>query len=70
MINPADNKIAPAAWRKSSYSGGGNNCVEVAHLPGAAAVRDSKNPEGGQLLFSADAWEAFLSGIKHGENAL
>ena len=69
MINPAENKIAPAAWRKSSYSGGGNNCVEVAHLPGAAAVRDSKDPEGGHLVFSAEAWETFLTGIKRGEHA-
>ncbi len=69
MINPAENKIAPAAWRKSSYSGGGNNCVEVAHLPGAAAVRDSKNPAGGHLVFGAEAWEAFLSAVKRGEHA-
>ena len=30
-------------WRKSSFSGGDGQCVEVAH---AGAVRDSKNPAG------------------------
>jgi hypothetical protein len=58
----------PGAWRKSSYSGGGNNCVEVAQVDGtsAVAVRDSKNPDGGRLIFGAGAWEAFITGIKRG----
>ncbi|MFE7786600.1 DUF397 domain-containing protein [Streptomyces nigrescens] len=33
------------AWRKSSYSSGGGNCVEVmAFDAGTVAVRDSKDP--------------------------
>jgi len=57
------------AWRKSSYSGGGNNCVEVATADDAAAiaVRDSKNPGGGHLTFGAEAWTAFVSDIKRGQ---
>jgi hypothetical protein len=57
-----------AEWRKSSYSGGGNNCVEVAPARGTAAiaVRDSKNPGGGHLTFGAAAWTEFVSGIKRG----
>ena len=55
-----------AHWRKSSYSGGGNNCVEVAQTATACAVRDSKNPDDGHLIFGADAWEAFLTDIKRG----
>ena len=32
-------------WRKSSYSGNsGGNCTEVATVPGAVLVRDSKDP--------------------------
>jgi hypothetical protein len=57
---------APARWRKSSYSGGGNNCVEVAQAGGISAVRDSKNPDGGHLTFGAEAWEAFITDIKRG----
>jgi hypothetical protein len=41
-----------ATWRKSSFSGGQDEaCVEVAHLPGAFAVRDSKNLGGPILTF-------------------
>ncbi|MDH6108841.1 hypothetical protein P3T36_002972 [Kitasatospora sp. MAP12-15] len=56
------------AWRKSTYSGGGGECVEVADgMPGVMPVRDSKDPEGGFLTFSADAWQAFVSGVQAGD---
>ncbi|KAA2258041.1 DUF397 domain-containing protein [Solihabitans fulvus] len=52
-------------WRKSSRSGqGANNCVEVAHLPGVVAVRDSKNPSGPILRFDEAALIHFLRGVK------
>jgi len=54
-----------AAWRKSSYSGGSSSdsCLEVNEtaLPHHIPVRDSKNPTGPALLFSAPAWSAFLA---------
>jgi hypothetical protein len=54
-----------AMWRKSSYSGsGGGECTEVATVPGAVLVRDSKNPDGPRLAFGREAWEAFASAIK------
>ncbi|MFE7540097.1 DUF397 domain-containing protein [Streptomyces platensis] len=58
--------LAAIAWRKSSYSDGGdNNCVEVSDgFPGAVPVRDSKNPTGGVLLFPAAAWSAFIATVK------
>ncbi len=56
-----------AAWRKSSYSGGSGNCVEVAALGGGVAVRDSKDPGGPSLVLAPGAWRAFLAGIKAGE---
>lgn len=60
--------LASAAWRKSSFSGGYQNCVEVAgNLPGVVAVRDSKDPEGPKLLFGPDAWRAFAAGVRAGE---
>lgn len=54
--------ISDVAWRKSSRSGGGNNgnCVEVAFVGPAVAVRDSKNPSSELLTFPAPAWTAFL----------
>ncbi|MFC5905637.1 DUF397 domain-containing protein [Streptacidiphilus monticola] len=59
---------AALAWRKSSYSGANGNCVEVA-VPGpeAIAVRDSKDPQGPALSFSADAWAAFVAAVNAGE---
>ncbi|MYV55590.1 DUF397 domain-containing protein [Streptomyces sp. SID3212] len=54
-------------WIKSSYSGGNNNCVEVAHrFRDAVPVRDSKRPSGPALAVAAPAWTAFLSGLKTG----
>ncbi|WP_325050733.1 DUF397 domain-containing protein [Actinomadura spongiicola] len=54
-------------WRKSSYSGStGGDCVEVASLGDANAVRDSKNPEGSVLTLDRDAWSAMISQIKQG----
>ena len=50
---------------KSSYSGsGGGNCTEVATVPGAVLVRDSKNPDGSRLAFSPQAWEVFADRVK------
>jgi hypothetical protein len=42
-----------AAWRKSSYSQGATQCIEVADLGARLAVRDSKNPGGPVLLLTA-----------------
>ncbi|CAM00867.1 DUF397 domain-containing protein [Saccharopolyspora erythraea] len=54
--------LADAHWRKSSRTGvGGNgNCVEVAFVGAAVAVRDSKDPDGAALAFTHEAWAAFL----------
>jgi Domain of unknown function (DUF397) len=42
--------------------------VEVASLPGDwVGVRDSKDPDGAVLRFSAGEWDAFLGGARNGE---
>lgn len=57
-----------AVWRKSSYSAGENNCVEIADLPGGGrAVRDSKHPKREPLRFTAGEWAAFRRGVIAGE---
>ena len=46
--------LSGAIWRKSSRSNNGGNCVEVArNLTGIVAVRDSKDPVGPALIFTA-----------------
>ncbi len=54
-------------WKKSSYSGSMNNCLEVADLSGGAAVRDSKDPTGAVLTFTTAAWSAFTTSVRAGE---
>ncbi|WP_053851987.1 DUF397 domain-containing protein [Streptomyces sp. NRRL B-24085] len=57
---------APAQWKKSSFSGGGegNDCVEIAELRSHIAVRDSKAPTRATLTFPADTFTAFLEALK------
>ena len=57
-------------WAKSSFSGQQDisDCVEVASLAdGGRAVRDSKNPRGDVLRFTAGEWAAFVKGVHAGE---
>jgi Domain of unknown function (DUF397) len=55
-------------WRKSTFSGNGGDCVEVAsNLPGIVAVRDSKDRSGPVLTFTPAEWEAFTAGVRDGE---
>ncbi|WP_280415335.1 DUF397 domain-containing protein [Nocardia carnea] len=62
-MNSAD--LPGARWFKSSRSSGTKECVEAAHLDkGFVGVRDSKNPAGPALVFSADEWDAFLAFAK------
>ncbi|MFJ2607458.1 DUF397 domain-containing protein [Streptomyces sp. NPDC087425] len=59
------------SWFKSSYSGNGGSCVEVAvnlvAPQGIVPVRDSKNPTGPVLGIQADAFTSFVTGVKSGE---
>ncbi|MBO1417913.1 DUF397 domain-containing protein [Streptomyces sp. FH025] len=61
-------EIAVRGWYKSSYSAQANDCVETGRLESSGmAVRDSKDPGGPALQFTADAWAAFVGSVKAGE---
>lgn len=51
-------------FRKSSYSNGQAECVEVADTDGARFVRDSKDTSGPLLGFSDTTWGAFIKDVK------
>ncbi|WP_242884435.1 DUF397 domain-containing protein [Actinomadura litoris] len=58
-------------WRKSSHSDHqGGDCVEVADLASMIGVRDSKDPDGPKLTFSAADWSAFTTSVKTGVHDL
>ncbi len=51
-------------WRKSSRSGGQGNCVEFRELDGSCQLRDSKDPNGGEVTVSPAAFKAFIDAVK------
>ncbi|MEV0322182.1 DUF397 domain-containing protein [Streptomyces sp. NPDC050658] len=54
---------AGRSWRRSSHSGHDGDCVEVAFVREAVIVRDSQNPSGPRVVFSAERWRAFLNAV-------
>lgn len=58
-------QVPATEWRKSRFSNPSGNCVEVARLPQqCVAVRDSRDPSGPALVFTASAWAAFLRAVR------
>jgi len=55
------------SWRKSTRSQGGANCVEFATARDLVGLRDSKDPDGPVLTFTAEAWRLFVIGVRNGE---
>ena len=67
MDHGDDPAVSRVQWRKASYSSSnGGNCVEVALVGDAVAVRDSKNPDGPKLAFAPEDWKAFTAGLRAG----
>jgi hypothetical protein len=58
--------LSRAQWRRSSYSGNTGNCIEVANLDGAIAVRDSNGPAGATLLLAPVGWRTFIEAVAAG----
>ncbi|KAF3470138.1 DUF397 domain-containing protein [Streptomyces sp. Tu 3180] len=65
--HPRTEELHQARWRKSSYSGGANDCVEIVHLGAHAAVRDSKDPGRSPVIISRSALDDLLRWYINGE---
>ncbi|WP_126636961.1 DUF397 domain-containing protein [Embleya hyalina] len=55
---------ADPAWRKSSFSGAQSECVEIAPIKNAMAIRDSKDPSVGNLAVGVSAWVALTASLR------
>ena len=53
-------------WITSSYCPS-SACVEVLITADTVSVRDSKNREIPAMVYTADEWRQFVSGVKDGE---
>jgi hypothetical protein len=64
-MNPPKRRSDTFGWRTSNHSLGNGECIEVSsRIQGRVAVRDSKNPAGSILVYTADEWRKFLIGFK------
>ncbi|MEU6152291.1 DUF397 domain-containing protein [Actinosynnema sp. NPDC047251] len=57
-------ELTSRTWRKSSFSGGNSDCVEVSLAPTGVGVRDSKNPQAGRLTVPRATWRIFLAALR------
>jgi hypothetical protein len=55
---------AVTVWRRSSHSGDGNNCVEVARTSEGIGVRDSKNLDAGVIAVPAAQWRLLVEALR------
>ncbi|MBT2451795.1 DUF397 domain-containing protein [Streptomyces sp. ISL-43] len=58
-------------WRKSSYSGNENACLELLTPPppGQAPVRDSKRTDDTVIIFPSAAWSSLVEAVRRGDLA-
>ena len=61
-------QLEGAAWRKSQRSNSQGACVELARLDSATvAMRNSRDPRGTALIYSAGAVRSMISALRAGE---
>ncbi|TDC67841.1 DUF397 domain-containing protein [Actinomadura sp. GC306] len=53
-------------WRKAPQSDDYGNCIELAALAGAVAIRDSKAPDVGHLILTPRAFVRLLAHVRQG----
>jgi hypothetical protein len=61
-------ELTGASWKKSQRSNSQGACVEIARLDSETiAMRNSRDPRGTALVYSADAVRALVSAVRTGE---
>jgi hypothetical protein len=53
-------------YRKSSYSSGSQECVEVGFAPGLTGIQDTKDPRSRTVVVSQRAFAMFVAEIDAG----
>ncbi|AZK92855.1 MULTISPECIES: DUF397 domain-containing protein [Streptomyces] len=67
-VSHADLTLGASAWTKPWSGSNGGNCVEVKQLGnGYVAVRQSQDPDGPALIFTAQDIAEVVRGAKAGE---
>ena len=66
-ITLTDGEMAGLSWVKARSSNHNGACVELASASGNIAMRDSKDPAGPVLVYTATEFAAFLDGARNGE---
>lgn len=56
-------QINDGTFRKSSYSGGGNDCVEVGAGADHVGIRDTKDRARGHFAVPVGSWAAFVDKV-------
>jgi hypothetical protein len=61
-------QLPAVTWKKSRRSNPSGNCVEMAKLPdGEVAVRNSRDPDGPVLIYTAPEIAAFIEAARSGD---
>ncbi len=66
-VSEVEQKREVVTWQKARASMSNGNCIEVASYGGGIAVRDSKNPNGPTLFYTASEWQCFIQGVREGD---
>ena len=63
----ADLDLSSVEWRRTSFTGGNNNCVEFGLVGDFIVWRDSKRPEQEPLVYTKAEVKALVDGVRAGE---
>lgn len=63
----ADLDLGNVEWRRTSFTGGNNNCAEFGRVGDFIVWRDSKRPEQEPLVYTQAEVKALIDGVRAGE---